>query len=134
MIHHGKQNPMYELFDEISAIMREYDVTYSLGDGLRPGCLADATDAAQLAELHTLGELVQRARDAGVQVMVEGPGHVPLDQIDFNMKLEQQRLRRRAVLRARPARDRRLPRLRPHHERHRRHRGGARTARRCSAT
>ena len=87
MIHHGKQNPMYELFDEISAIMREYDVTYSLGDGLRPGCLADATDAAQLAELHTLGELVQRARAAGVQVMVEGPGHVPLDQIDFNMQL-----------------------------------------------
>jgi phosphomethylpyrimidine synthase len=90
MIHHGKQNPMYELFDEISAIMRAYDVTYSLGDGLRPGCLADATDEAQLAELRTLGELVQRAREAGVQVMVEGPGHVPLDQIGFNMKLEQE--------------------------------------------
>jgi len=90
MIHHGRQNPMYELFDEISAIMREYDVTYSLGDGLRPGCLADASDGAQLAELRTLGELVQRARAAGVQVMVEGPGHVPLDQIGFNMKLEQQ--------------------------------------------
>ena len=89
MIHHGKQNPMYELFDEISAIMREYDVTYSLGDGLRPGCLADASDPAQLAELHTLGELVQRARAHGVQVMVEGPGHVPLDQIGFNMQLEQ---------------------------------------------
>jgi phosphomethylpyrimidine synthase len=89
MIHHGKQNPMYELFDEISAIMREYDVTYSLGDGLRPGCLADASDPAQLAELHTLGELVQRARAAGVQTMVEGPGHVPLDQIAFNMQLEQ---------------------------------------------
>ncbi len=89
MLHHGKQNPMFELFDEISAIMREYDVTYSLGDGLRPGCLADASDAAQLAELHTLGELVQRARDAGVQAMVEGPGHVPLDQIAFNMQLEQ---------------------------------------------
>jgi phosphomethylpyrimidine synthase len=89
MIHHGRQNPMYELFDEISAIMREYDVTYSLGDGLRPGCLHDASDAAQLAELHTLGELVQRARAAGVQVMVEGPGHVPLDQIAFNMQLEQ---------------------------------------------
>jgi phosphomethylpyrimidine synthase len=80
---------MYELFDEISAIMREYDVTYSLGDGLRPGCLADASDPAQLAELHTLGELVQRARDAGVQTMVEGPGHIPLDQIGFNMQLEQ---------------------------------------------
>ncbi len=89
MIHHGKQNPMYELFDEISAIMREYDVTYSLGDGLRPGCLADASDPAQLAELHTLGELVQRAREAGVQAMVEGPGHVPLDQIAFNMQLQQ---------------------------------------------
>jgi phosphomethylpyrimidine synthase len=90
MIVHGKQNPMFELFDEISAIMREYDVTYSLGDGLRPGCLADASDAAQLAELRTLGELVQRAREAGVQAMVEGPGHVPLDQIGFNMQLEQQ--------------------------------------------
>jgi phosphomethylpyrimidine synthase len=89
MIHHNKQNPMYDMFDEISAIMREYDVTYSLGDGLRPGCCADASDPAQLAELYTLGELVQRARAAGVQVMVEGPGHVPLDQIAFNMQLEQ---------------------------------------------
>ena len=89
MIVHNKQNPMYELFDEISAIMREYDVTYSLGDGLRPGCTADASDPAQLAELHTLGELVQRARAAGVQAMVEGPGHVPLDQIAFNMQLQQ---------------------------------------------
>jgi len=90
MIVHGKQNPMYELFDEISAIMRQYDVTYSLGDGLRPGCLADASDEAQLAELHTLGELVLRAREAGVQVMVEGPGHVPLHQIGYNMRLEQE--------------------------------------------
>jgi phosphomethylpyrimidine synthase len=89
MLTHRKQNPMYELFDEISAIMRQYDVTYSLGDGLRPGCLADASDAAQLAELRTLGELVLRARDHGVQAMVEGPGHVPLDQIGFNMQLQQ---------------------------------------------
>jgi len=89
MIHHGRENPMYEMFDEISAIMREYDVTYSLGDGLRPGCLADASDAAQLGELQVLGELVERARAAGVQVMVEGPGHVPLDQIAFNMQLQQ---------------------------------------------
>ncbi|QOJ15917.1 MAG: phosphomethylpyrimidine synthase ThiC [Planctomycetia bacterium] len=86
MIHHNKQNPMYELFDEISAIMRQYDVTYSLGDGVRPGCLADASDPAQLAELHVLGELVQRAREAGVQVMVEGPGHVPLNEIAWNME------------------------------------------------
>jgi phosphomethylpyrimidine synthase len=88
MLHHGKQNPMYELFDEISAIMRAYDVTYSLGDGVRPGCLADASDPGQLAELHVLGELVQRARDAGVQVMVEGPGHVPLNEVAFNMETE----------------------------------------------
>ncbi|MFO0838145.1 MAG: phosphomethylpyrimidine synthase ThiC [Phycisphaerae bacterium] len=86
MIHHNRQNPMYELFDEISAIMREYDVTYSLGDGVRPGCLADASDPAQIAELHVLAELVQRAREAGVQVMVEGPGHVPLNEIAWNME------------------------------------------------
>jgi len=89
MLHHNKQNPMYDMFDEISAIMREYDVTYSLGDGLRPGSLADASDAAQFAELRVLGELVHRAREAGVQVMVEGPGHVPLDQVAFNMQIEQ---------------------------------------------
>ncbi|HEX7407650.1 MAG TPA: phosphomethylpyrimidine synthase ThiC [Candidatus Binatia bacterium] len=89
MITHNKQNPMYEMFDEISAIMRQYDVTYSLGDGLRPGCTADASDPAQLAELYTLGDLVHRARAAGVQAMVEGPGHVPLDQISFNMQLQQ---------------------------------------------
>jgi phosphomethylpyrimidine synthase len=86
MIHHNRQNPMYELFDEISAIMREYDVTYSLGDGIRPGCLADASDPAQIAELHVLGELTHRARAAGVQVMVEGPGHVPLNEIAWNME------------------------------------------------
>jgi phosphomethylpyrimidine synthase len=74
------------MFDEISAICREHDVTYSLGDGLRPGCLADASDAAQFAELATLGELVLRARQAGVQCMVEGPGHIPMDQIEMNMK------------------------------------------------
>ncbi len=84
--HHGRENPLYEMFDEINAIMSQYDVTYSLGDGLRPGCLADASDDAQFAELQTLGELVVRARDAGVQVMVEGPGHVPYDQIQMNME------------------------------------------------
>jgi len=85
MTHHSRQNPMYEMFDEISAIMRAHDVTYSLGDGLRPGCLADASDEAQFAELDVLGGLVSRAHDAGVQVMVEGPGHVPFDQIEHNM-------------------------------------------------
>jgi len=89
MMHHNKQNPTYEIFDEISAIMREYDVTYSLGDGVRPGCLHDAGDPAQIAELHVLGELVHRAREAGVQVMVEGPGHVPMQEIAWHMEIEQ---------------------------------------------
>ncbi|MBN2563787.1 MAG: phosphomethylpyrimidine synthase ThiC [Phycisphaerae bacterium] len=89
MIHHNKQNPMYDLFDEISAIMREHDVAYSLGDGVRPGCLKDAGDAAQIAELEVLAELTHRAREAGVQVMVEGPGHVPLHEVAWNMQIEQ---------------------------------------------
>ncbi|HJK96764.1 MAG TPA: phosphomethylpyrimidine synthase ThiC, partial [Polyangiaceae bacterium LLY-WYZ-14_1] len=88
MIHKGAQNPMFDGFDAICQVMREYDVSFSLGDGLRPGGLADASDAAQLAELETLGHLVERAWRNGCQVMVEGPGHVPLDQIEFNMKLE----------------------------------------------
>ena len=88
MIHHNRQNPMYEIFDEICDIMRQYDVSFSLGDGLRPGGLADATDEAQLRELATLGELTERAWSKGVQVMVEGPGHVPFDQIEYNMKLQ----------------------------------------------
>ena len=88
MIHHGKENPMYELWDDICEIMRQHDVSFSIGDGLRPGGLADATDRAQLAELQTIGELTERAWRHGVQVMVEGPGHVPLDQVEFNMKLQ----------------------------------------------
>ena len=88
MLVHGKQNPMYEHWEAICDVMREYDVTFSIGDGLRPGGLADATDQAQLAELVTLGELTERAWRKGVQVMVEGPGHVPFDQIEFNMKLQ----------------------------------------------
>ncbi len=90
MIVHGKQNPMYEHFEAICDVMREYDVSFSLGDGLRPGGLADASDDAQLRELETLGELTERAWRKGVQVMIEGPGHVPFDQIEYNMKLERQ--------------------------------------------
>jgi phosphomethylpyrimidine synthase len=90
MLYHGRQNPLYEMFDELCAIMREYDVCFSLGDGLRPGCLADATDEAQMAELRTLGELTQRAQEANCQVMVEGPGHIPFDQIEYNMKVQQE--------------------------------------------
>jgi phosphomethylpyrimidine synthase len=88
MLHHGQQNPFYAHFDEICDIMREYDVSFSLGDGLRPGGLGDATDEAQLRELETLGELTERAWRRGCQVMVEGPGHVPFDQIEYNMKLQ----------------------------------------------
>jgi phosphomethylpyrimidine synthase len=88
MLVHNRQNPMYESWERICEVMRRWDVTFSIGDGLRPGGLADATDRAQLAELSTLGELTERAWRMGVQVMVEGPGHVPFDQIEFNMKLQ----------------------------------------------
>jgi phosphomethylpyrimidine synthase len=88
MLHHRRENPMYELWDDICRILRRYDVTFSIGDGLRPGGLADATDRAQLAELETLGELTERAWRHGCQVMIEGPGHVPFDQIEYNMKLQ----------------------------------------------
>lgn len=86
MIAHNKENPLYTHFDELCEIMRAYDVTWSLGDSLRPGSIADASDAAQFAELKTLGELVRRARANGCQAMVEGPGHVPMDQIPMNME------------------------------------------------
>jgi len=90
MIHHNRQNLMYEMFDDLCDIMLEYDVCFSLGDGLRPGAIADATDEAQLAELRTLGELTVRAQEKGCQVMVEGPGHVPFNQIEYNMKIQQE--------------------------------------------
>jgi len=86
MMTHQKQNPLYESFDDLCDIMRQYDVTWSLGDGLRPGCIADASDKAQFAELDTLGELCTRGWARGTQVMVEGPGHIPMDQIEMNIK------------------------------------------------
>ena len=88
MLHNGKENPLYEHYDRLLELARAYDFTLSLGDGLRPGSLADATDRPQIEELITLGELVERAWQAGVQVMVEGPGHIPLDQIETNMRLQ----------------------------------------------
>ncbi len=88
MLDHDAENPMYDAWEDICDILRQYDVTFSIGDGLRPGGLADATDDAQLAELETLGELTERAWRKGVQVMIEGPGHVPFDQIEYNAKLE----------------------------------------------
>jgi phosphomethylpyrimidine synthase len=81
MAHHHKQNFLYERFDDITKVLKKYDVSYSLGDGLRPGCIADASDEAQFAELRTLGELTSKAWEHDVQVMIEGPGHVPLDKI-----------------------------------------------------
>ncbi|WP_417734018.1 phosphomethylpyrimidine synthase ThiC [Rosistilla oblonga] len=86
MMVHNKQNPLYEAFDDLCDIMRQYDVTWSLGDGLRPGSIADASDAAQFAELEVLGELTKRGQDRGTQVMVEGPGHIPMHEIEMNMK------------------------------------------------
>jgi phosphomethylpyrimidine synthase len=88
VIHNGRENPLYSEFDYLLELAREFDLTLSLGDGMRPGCLADASDAAQFQELLTLGKLVERARAKDVQVMVEGPGHLPLDHIEANVKLE----------------------------------------------
>lgn len=88
MAHTGRENPLFERFDYLLEIAKEHEVTLSLGDGLRPGSVADATDSAQIAELIVLGKLVKEARRAGVQCIVEGPGHVPLDQIEANIRLE----------------------------------------------
>jgi phosphomethylpyrimidine synthase len=88
MHHNGKENPLFEEYDYLLELAKEHEFTLSLGDGLRPGCTADATDVPQVHELMVLGKLVERARDAGVQAMVEGPGHVPLNQIEANVRLE----------------------------------------------
>jgi len=88
ILHTGEENPLYENYDYLLEIAKEYDMTLSLGDGLRPGCIHDATDGPQIQELLTIGELVERARNADVQTIVEGPGHIPLDQIEANVRLE----------------------------------------------
>ena len=90
MVHHKRENPLYDAFDEILEICRAHDVSLSLGDGLRPGSIADASDAAQFAELDTLGELTLRAWERDVQVMIEGPGHVPMDQLQMNVRRQQE--------------------------------------------
>jgi phosphomethylpyrimidine synthase len=88
MFYNKKENPLYEHFDRLLEIAKGYDMVLSLGDGLRPGCLADATDRGQVEELVTLGKLTKKARDYGVQVMIEGPGHIPINEIEANMQLE----------------------------------------------
>ncbi len=88
MLYNERENPLYEYYDRLLELAREFDVTLSLGDGMRPGSLADATDRPQVEELLVIGELIQRARQAGVQAMVEGPGHLPLNQIETNVQLE----------------------------------------------
>jgi phosphomethylpyrimidine synthase len=90
MIYNEKENPLFTQYDRLIEIAKRYDVTLSLGDGMRPGCLADATDRAQIEELITLGELRDRAHEAGVQVMIEGPGHVPINQVETNMKIQKE--------------------------------------------
>lgn len=90
MTEHNEENPLYTHFDDILAICQSHDVTLSLGDGLRPGCLADASDEAQFAELDVLGELTQRCWNANVQVMIEGPGHIPFDEIEMNVQRERE--------------------------------------------
>ena len=131
MSFHKKQNFLYENFDAICKIFQKHDVSFSLGDGLRPGCLADASDEAQFAELRVLGELTKKAWEHDVQVMIEGPGHIPLDQIELQVKKENGAVPRSAVLHARPAGHRHRAGLRPHHQRDRR--GHDRLARRIDA-
>ncbi len=87
ILHNDKENPLFSQFDRLLDLARRYEVTLSLGDGMRPGCIEDASDAAQVAELVVLGELVKRCREAGVQCMVEGPGHIPLHQVEANISM-----------------------------------------------
>ena len=115
MAHHHKQNFLYERFDDITKILAKHDVSYSLGDGLRPGCIADASDEAQFAELKTLGELTKKAWERDVQVMIEGPGHVPLDKIKEQVEKEVELCYGAPFYTLGPAGHRHRARLRPHH-------------------
>ncbi len=128
---HKQENFLYENFEAICKIFKKHDVSFSLGDGLRPGCLADASDAAQFAELKVLGELTKKAWEHDVQVMIEGPGHIPMDQIEMQVKKEMESVPRSAVLHAGAFGDRHRAWVRPHHERDRS--GDDRMARRVDA-
>ncbi len=128
---HNKQNPLYDAFDDLCDIMRQYDVTWSLGDGLRPGSIADASDDAQFAELEVLGELTGRGQDNGTQVMVEGPGHIPMHQIQMNIEKQIEICNGAPFYVLGPLVTDIAPGLRPHHQRDRRRDG--RLARRGDA-
>ena len=120
MVKNHKQNLLYEHFEDICKIFQKHDVTFSLGDGLRPGSLADASDDAQFAELKTLGELTKNAWDYDVQVMIEGPGHIPMDQIQMQVEKEMEMCHEAPFYTLGPAGHRFRARLRSHHFRHRR--------------
>ena len=120
MVAHHQQNPWYTHFGELCEIMRAYDVTFSLGDGLRPGCLADANDEAQFAELKTLGELTLKAWEHGCQVMIEGPGHIPMHLVKMNVEKERELCHEAPFYVLGPLVTDIAPGLRPHYERHRR--------------
>ena len=115
MVKNHKQNFLYEHFDEICKIFQKHDVSFSLGDGLRPGCVADASDAAQFAELKTLGELTRKAWEYDVQVMIEGPGHIPMDQIQMQVEKEVEMCNEAPFYTLGPLGDRLRAGLRPHH-------------------
>ena len=117
---HHRESFLYERFDEICEIMKAYDIAFRLGDGLRPGSIADANDEAQFAELYTLGELTKNAWAHDVQVMIEGPGHVPMHKIKENMDKQLEACGEAPFYTLGPARHRHRARLRPHHQRHRR--------------
>ena len=119
-LSHHKESFLYERFDEICEIMKAYDIAFSLGDGLRPGSIADANDEAQFAELYTLGELTKKAWEHDCQVMIEGPGHVPMHKIKENMDKQLESCGEAPFYTLGPADHRRRARLRPHHQRDRR--------------
>ncbi len=119
MAFNHKQNFLYECFEDICKILKKYDVSFSLGDGLRPGCIADASDEAQFAELKTLGELTKIAWKHDVQVMIEGPGHIPIDKIKEQVEKENELCYEAPFYTSRTARHRHRSRLRSHHLCHR---------------
>ena len=134
MLKRHEENPLNARFDELLDLLHHYDVTISIGDALRPGSLLDASDRAQFAELEEIAGLTKRAHARGVQVMVEGPGHIPLHEIEMNMKKQQELCAGAPFLCAGAGGVRHRRRLQPRHRRHRGHVAAMRSARRSCAT